>query len=279
MKYRISPKAVGIMSVAAYVLMITMNALASILPINGLTTADVSYRYGSLFTPAGITFSIWLVIYLLLLVYTVYQTGTVWRHTVQQAKLIGRINWLYILTCLLNAAWILCWHYEKLLLSLLVMFALLATLIVIYLRIRGMLRSVVPRSQSLCVMAPFSAYLGWITVATLANAATYLISIGWNFWGLSQVTWTIILILATVFITLMIQRYYRDLVFTAVIVWALTGILIQHITTYKMSYTLIIVTAVMSIAAVLIGVVLIFSRKKRVRRKAKNLRHSRRKIK
>jgi len=276
LKNRISPRLVHILAIGAYVLMIAVNAAATMLAINDVTTSEISDRYASLFTPAGITFSVWGLIYAALLVYTVYQTGSVWKHTPQQSKVVAHINWLYILSCLANAAWIVCWHYEKIALSLIVMLILLAILVVIYLRIHAMLRTGSSRSQKLCVLAPFSLYLGWITVAAIANVSALLVGIGWNGFGISQPVWTVVMMLLAVFVTLMVQRQYRDMIFTAVVIWALAGILIKHITVYKMAYTLILVAGVMSIAALLIGIVLIFSSKKRVRRKIRSVRSNRR---
>ena len=64
-----------IFNTITFILMVTVNALANLLPLNGLTTGEVSDSYPNLFAPAALTFSIWGVIYTGLTACILYQVG------------------------------------------------------------------------------------------------------------------------------------------------------------------------------------------------------------
>jgi len=205
-------------------LMLATNALATLLPINDLTTAELSARYPIPLTPAGYVFSIWGLIYLVLIGFSLYQA----RRTQQQSKTIDAIGWLFVFSNLLNSAWIFAWHYEELLLSVGIMIGLLISLIGIYQIIHASLKGKWDEGFSWFVRVPFSIYLGWISVATVVNVAVLLYDTNWNGFGLADVTWSAILIgiVTTLTLTLLIQR--RDFAYTGVIVWALIGIIVAH---------------------------------------------------
>jgi hypothetical protein len=258
-------------SVLGFILMFTINALAVILPINGQNTGAISDKYPNLFTPAGITFSIWGVIYLFLLLYTIYQTGLIWKATPQQNTIVHRIGGLYILTCIFNAAWILCWHYDLVALSVVVMLLLLTTLIFIYLRIRDILKHAVLSHKKWLVMMPFSLYLGWITVATIANATALLVFYKWDGFGIGPVIWTILLLCIAATITMTMLGKFKDYAYSIVVIWAVLGIFIKHVTIFKMDYIAIIVTTVIVIAVILIGIVMTMKRSGKSIHKGKSL--------
>ena len=115
-------------NLAAYALMILLNVLSNALPINDQTMPEISAKYPSLFTPAGFTFSIWGVIYLALLVFLVWQALPAQRSNIK----IAAISIYFKLNCMLNALWIVVWHYDLVVVSLLVMLAILVTLVLIY---------------------------------------------------------------------------------------------------------------------------------------------------
>jgi hypothetical protein len=258
-------------SVLGFILMFTINALAVILPINGQNTGAISDKYPNLFTPAGITFSIWGIIYLFLLLYTIYQTGLIWKATPQQNTIVHRIGGLYILTCIFNAAWILCWHYDLVALSVVVMLLLLTTLIFIYLRIRDILKHAVLSHKKWLVMMPFSLYLGWITVATIANATALLVFYKWDGFGIGPVIWTILLLCIAATITMTMLGKFKDYAYSIVVIWAVLGIFIKHVTIFKMDYIAIIVTTVIVIAVILIGIVMTMKRSGKSIHKGKSL--------
>ena len=184
--------------------MLVMNYLANALPLNNKTTGELSDSFPNLFVPAGLTFSIWGIIYLLLVAYCVVQfTGS-------NKEVISDISWLFSLSCVLNALWIIFWHYGKLPLSLIVMVGLLVTLIWINTSIRDLPFGI--------IKATFGIYLGWICIATIANVTALLVNYNWDGFNIPQETWTIIMILTgTVLIVLTVYRLKNPFIGLAVV--------------------------------------------------------------
>src|SRR5690625_3044629 len=179
----------------AYVAMIAMNALANILPINGITTGEVSDKYTNLFAPTGLTFSIWSVIYILLLGFVLYQWGLFRGESEKredEERLIQSVRIPFIVSSIANILWLLAWHYDFIGVSTLLMLVLLGSLIRIAKLFEGKNLSV---RNYLFLRLPFSIYFGWITIATIANVTTMLVSWGWEGFGLSQATWTVIVLI------------------------------------------------------------------------------------
>ena len=187
--------------------------------IGGQVTAAVSDANPTLITPAGYVFSIWGVIYMLLGVFVVYQALPSQQGKEYQSK----IGWLFVLSSLINIGWLFLWQFEYLSLSVVLMFLLLATLISIYLRL-GVGKSAVSLRERLAVQLPFSVYLGWITVASIANVAATLVSIGWDGFGISPETWAILVVAVALIITILMLFTRKDVAYSLVIIWALVGI-------------------------------------------------------
>lgn len=205
------------------VIMLIANTLANALPLNGKTTADISNSYPVLFTPAGYVFSIWGLIYLALIGFTVFQALSG-----QQAHpRIERIAGWFGLANLLNTGWIFAWHWEILWLSVILMLGLLACLLVIYNRLEiGLHDRINPLEQAL-VDFPFSLYLGWISVATIANVSVALLAAGWNGFGVSPEIWAVVMIgIATLLGLLMIHRR-NAIAYPAVLIWSFIGIRVR----------------------------------------------------
>ena len=229
-------------NIVAFLITIVVNSLANILPLNGITTGELSDLYGNLFTPAGYVFSIWGVIYLLLVVFSYYQYGA-------DDSLHDRIDILFMVSCLFNIVWIFLWLYQYVFLSLFAMFGILGTLILIYVRL-GIGEREVSSSERNMVHLPFSVYLGWITVAPIANVAAFLVSVGWDGFNQAAINMTVGMIVIAMALTL-INTYTRgDVAYAAVIVWALGGILQK-----QMDTPLIPQTARIAIVIIVIGVI------------------------
>ena len=211
-------------NVVAFAFTVLVNGLAgSTTILGGKLTAEISDANPTLITPAGYVFSIWGVIYILLGIFVVFQalpsqTGKDYQ---------GKIGWLFVLSSLLNIVWLFLWQFEYLSLSVVLMFLLLATLIAIYLRL-NIGKSVVPLREKLAVHVPFSVYLGWITIASIANVAVTLVSIGWDGFGISQETWTALIIVIALLITLLVIATRKDIAYGLVIIWALLGIAVKQ---------------------------------------------------
>lgn len=193
--------------------MLVVNGLANALPLNGLTTGAISDRYPIRFVPAGYVFSIWGLIYLALLAFTV--TLAVSRAEPQVAPLRP---W-FVASCLANGAWIFAWHFLQLGLSVVLMLTLLTCLIVLYRRTRQVARWT--------LAAPISLYLGWICVATVANVSAFLWSLGWDGAPLSGATWAAVMMVAASAIVLALSVRFRDPIPPLVVVWALVGIIVK----------------------------------------------------
>ncbi|MGB9659967.1 MAG: tryptophan-rich sensory protein [Nitrososphaerales archaeon] len=224
-------------------MMIVVNALANILPLNGKTTAEISDSYLNLFTPSGYAFSIWGLIYALLLIFAVYQALPSQR----EKTFLHKIGFFFVLSCIANISWIFLWYYEQIILSLVPIFALLITLIVIYLCL-NIGRSDAPLKERLYVHLPFSVYLGWITVAPIANVAAALTAINWDGWGIGDVAWTILVIIIAMIITLAVIVKRKDIAFSLVIVWALIGIIVKQIENQSIFITASVSAAIIMIA-------------------------------
>ena len=202
---------------------IIVNTLANALPINGLNTGEISDRFAVYFVPAGYVFSIWGLIYLGLIAFTIFQALPSQR----QNPRLRATGWWVTLGGLANIAWIFLWHYEIFPLTILAMVTLLITLIITYLRL-GIGRTQVPTAEKWAVRVPFSIYLGWITVATVANATALLDYLQWDGFGIAPEIWmTIILAVVLGLVTLM-NFTRRDVAYSLVILWALAGIGLKH---------------------------------------------------
>jgi hypothetical protein len=200
---------------------LTVNFLSNALPINGKTAEEISDALPSYFTPAGYTFSIWGLIYLALLGFAVYQALPAKRERPFQKQ----IGWLFVASSVFNIAWLFSWHYGVYALSVVMMVGLLATLIAIYLRLNiGRPNPSLPAAEKLLVQAPFSLYLGWITVATIANIASFLVYLDWDGFGIAGPTWSAIMISVAVVVAGVLLVNRRNLAYAGVLVWALFGI-------------------------------------------------------
>jgi translocator protein len=213
--------ALQFLNVVAFVAVIVMNALSNALPLNGRTAGEISDMLPSYFTPAGYTFSIWGVIYLALLGFIVYQALPRQR----ERRLLQRIGFLFVLSSVANIAWLFAWHYGFYLLSILFMVALLLSLIAIFLRLRiGRPDPDLTLAERLFVHLPFSLYLGWITVATIANVASVTAHLGWDGFGIAGPVWSAIMMGVAVVVAGLLLWNRRNLAYAAVLIWALFGI-------------------------------------------------------
>lgn len=202
-------------NIAALAGVLTVNALANILPINGMNTGEVSVLYPSLFTPAGFTFSIWSIIYLLLIGFTFVQ----W--SLKDKPFFTELSLWYLLSCVANAAWIFVWHNLYVYASMVIMLVLLYSLIKIFLLLQPLVLSAI---ENIFVKITFTVYFSWICVATIANMSALLVFLQWEGDPLNAVAWTIILIAIATSLSLFITIRYKALPYMLVTMWALFGI-------------------------------------------------------
>lgn len=208
-----------------FISVIAVNALANILPINGLNTGQVSDFYPNTFVPAGFTFSIWGLIYLLLLCYTISVTYF-FSHKERFEKavaFIDRINGYFLFTCILNISWIIAWHYLQIELSVFIMLLFLLTLIQLFLKSFYHINSL-NFLQRQVLHLPFMIYLGWISVATIANITALLVANHWNGFGLKETYWSALMVLIAIMLGWYLIYRFKLIAFSLVIAWALWGI-------------------------------------------------------
>lgn len=251
-------KIIKIIAGVLYVAMIVVNFLANSMPINNRSTGDISDAYPNLFAPAGLTFSIWGLIYLLLAGYVVYQFI---KSGQQKEELFKKINPLFIATSLINILWIFTWHYDFIGISVILMAILLFLLIKIADILRG---EKFTSLEKLFIWVPFSVYFGWITVAAIANITVFLVSIGWNRFGIADFVWTNIILIVGAIIGILRMRKDKNMAYGLVLVWAYLGILLKHISVndFKGEYTNIIFTVIVCLVLFIIFLGKLFYQKK-----------------
>ncbi len=240
-------KTYQILNIVGVLVVLVINYLAVALPIAGNTTGELSARYPSMFTPAGFTFSIWGLIYLLLIIFAIYQSrGLFGNSDLPQNRFLYRINIWFFISSLANGGWIFAWHHQVIWLSMLLMLVVFFSLLTIYLRLEIGHR-VVSRAERFMVHMPFSVYLGWITVATIANAAVLLIRYHWNGFGLGGEFWAslMVAIAAVIAVAMLFRR--RDLFYSLVIIWAFVGIISKRTSSGDAPTSAIVVTAALGI--------------------------------
>lgn len=212
-----------VITILATLLTITVNGLANALPINGQSTGEISDRFAIYFVPAGYVFSIWGIIYLGLIAYTVYQALPAQADN----QLLKKIAPVYWISSVANSAWIFLWHYEYFPLTLIAMLTILVTLLYIY-RQLSQSKSGFDGKMDWFVKLPFSIYLGWISVATIANVSQVLFSSGWSAWGIPAATWAVIMIAVAGILGLLMQWRENDSPYVLVLVWAFVGIALKQ---------------------------------------------------
>lgn len=212
-----------VINLLAVVATIVVNGLANALPLNGHLTGEISDLFKVYFVPVGYVFSIWGLIYVGLIAFGVYQMLPSQRENPR----LRRIGYLFSLSCLANVIWLFLWHYELFIYTIAIMIALLGLLIAIYLRLE-IGRAQVAMKEKWLVDLPFSIYLGWITVATIANASDVLDYLKWSGWGIRPEVWAVIMLIAGLGIASVMSLTRGDIAYQLVIVWAFAGIAVKQ---------------------------------------------------
>lgn len=230
-----------ILNIAFFIVMVTVNYLANALPLNNKTTGELSSQFENLFVPAGLTFSIWGVIYFMLAIYCIVQFNA------QNKEIIQSISWLFIASSVLNSLWIFAWHYENLPFSIAIMLLLLVSLVLININISEFRYGF--------FKAAFGIYLGWICIATIANVTAWLVSLNWGGFGISDDAWTIIMISVGLIITSMAVYKFDNPFIGLAVIWAYTGIAIKQQGNIQIIFTVAIIAAILT-AVYIAGIIL-----------------------
>jgi hypothetical protein len=250
----------SILNLIGFLGTVVVNGLANTLPLNNKTTGELSDKYPNLFVPAGLTFSIWGVIYILLAIFVIYGLIIYIKNNTQKTAFIENIGILFFISSLANIGWIFAWHYEILPLSLVLMLVILGSLITIYLRLR-IGKSDSTLSERYLVHLPFSVYLGWITIATIANVTAVLVDINWNTFGLGEQFWAVAVIIVGIAIALSILLTRKDIFYCLVVDWALLGILLKRLADSTPVQSVIIIS-IIGMALISVGIIAQIVRKR-----------------
>jgi hypothetical protein len=234
-----------IANLVTVILALTVNILASALPLNGQNTGEISDRFQVYFVPAGYVFAIWGIIYIGWIAFTIYQ----FRASQKESPRLRRLGYLFALSNIANAAWLFLWHYNQFGLSVLVMLTLLGLLIASYLRL-DVNRVPVSRAERWSVDIPFSVYLGWITVATVANVTDLLYLVEWNGFGIAPTVWAVIMIVVASIVGLLMTLTRKDAAYVFVLVWSFIGIAVKQASIANVATTAWIGAVLMLILAI-----------------------------
>ena len=254
---KINPKLLQIVNVIAVVTTIVMNSLANILPFNGVTTGAAADRFFSYFTPAGYVFGIWGIIYALLIIFAIYQVRTNQR----SEAYLGKIGFLYVLSAFFNITWLIAFHYayDNTMIFLLtepLIIGLLLVLLYTYVKLEIGITEV-PLKEKLAVHLPISVYVGWLSVATIANTASILnefLTIVVDI----QYIWTALVLVVALLITMLMLILRRDIAYGLVVIWASIGIAYKWTTVEVIPLiflTALIVAVVVAIVIILIPII------------------------
>ena len=205
------------------ILALTVNILASALPLNGQNTGEISDRFQVFFVPAGYVFAIWFLIFVGWIAFAIFQ----FLPAQKENSRLRNLGYWFALSGVFNAAWLFCWHYNLFGLSVLVMLALLGTLIVSYLKL-DVGRTAVSSAEKWAVDVPISVYLGWISVATVANITSWLYAINWNGFGILPQTWAVIMLVVASLVGVLMAIFRKDSGYLFVFVWAFAGIAVKQ---------------------------------------------------
>jgi hypothetical protein len=254
-------KTLAVLNLVFFLVHLVPSQLTQFKLINDQTIGDVSDKYPTLFTPAGITFSIWGVIYLALTAFCIYHLIKAYRENAQHEanQDINSLGYLFILNNIATGAWTLAWVYEQLLLSVILMLVQLITLIAINLRL-NIYNPTRSAAAKWFTQFPLSIYFGWICIATVANISSVLVGLQWNGLGLDPAYWAIIMIVAATLITLFLILNRRNPFIGLVTIWALYGIILKHQQLALPQSSDIITTAWVGLGLLAVAVLLQFYR-------------------
>ena len=233
--------------------LLLVSYLSNYLPIQGNTAGEVASKYQSLFNPADFTYTIWIIIFTFLVAHMIFLLNGSKNPNGFSAMVTSRIGITFLISCVANAAWVIAWHFEHLITTVILLSLLLLSLIDINLRINKIGREPIEKRKYFIwlVKVPFGLYLGWICITIINNISIYLVANGWEGFSLSEGTWTIVLIIFSGFLGLLLLSRLQSYAAAIAIAWGLSGLLYTYWS--SSSFASIQYTAVFAIALLAIG--------------------------
>lgn len=217
---------------------------AQLLSLPGIN--EISDKYATLLTPAAYAFSIWSLIYTLLIVFTVYQA----RDIIAQRKendLPQKTGPYFIIANICNGIWTYVFVNELVGLSVVILLVLTASLYILLSRLRIAVYDA-PLRVIACVWWPLLIYTGWVTVATVVNIASWFVALG--IVVSSAAACFILISLLFGLIILLIVRNVRELVLASA--WGIFAIGIQQ--TY-IANDMLVASVAFAVSGALLGAV------------------------
>jgi len=251
---RLKPKSVLLMAVvnaAAYFFMMCVNVAADTIPINGTTNSEISQFYFNLLTPAPYTFVIWGFIYMLLGQFCIYCFG-VFSKSGSHKKYVLGIGFLFAVSSILNALWLILWHYKQITAAFIVILLLSANLLWIFAVINRL--GCAERIDRLLVRAPFGLYLGWLLTAAAVNGAALYAHMS-RAEAYAQ-DWNICVMLILVVILSVLLFVFSSFEAAAAGIWSFSGILIRHVALFSLDYPKIVVFCLFAITFLFVSCVI-----------------------
>jgi len=233
--------------VIATIFTIVVNGIVEAIRLNGVTSAEVSNSVPTFFTPPGYVFGIWSIIYIGLIAYAVYQGMPAQRDNLRLKAAAP----YYLVSALANGLWLVLFHFYMWVGTIVVMLILLGSLIMVYIQLREG-SSGISNGERWFVRLPFSIYLGWVSVATIANVVIVLTTFKINLPPFEPIAWTIVLLAVGALLGLTISVLAGDAAFPLVFVWAFVGIsTVNNGAINNVAVAASIILAIISIVAML----------------------------
>lgn len=193
-----------------------VNALGGLGIINGLSQKEVSDMFVTLITPSPSTFSIWGVIYSLLIISIIVM---IVKDTPYYKKAVNGISVLFRLSCITNILWIIAFSYVQIELSVLLIFILVITLSLICLELLK-----INDGEHWLLPMTFGMYAGWLFIATVVNTSVMLVKWNWNGFGIADDIWAIIILVIAIILVIVVLSKIRNAMFPVPIAWGYLGI-------------------------------------------------------
>jgi len=191
----------------------------------------------SLIAPAAFTFAIWGPIFLLLAAFLLYQLQALLKGSKLKSEMgfINQVSIYFVLSTIMTSLWYIAWLNRIIWLATIFMILYLISLVTGYLRLKINLVTR-PKIERWAVVAPWSMYTGWVTSATIVSVTTFLVNIGFNNpqFILSDTHWAVLVLLVALSIYSATVITRKDLIFGAVGIWTLIGILAEQYATANM---------------------------------------------
>lgn len=196
---------------------LVVNALGALGLINGLTQKQISDMYVTLITPSPATFSIWSVIYSLLLISVIVMA--IKKDDYYHRSAVDRISVLFWISCILNMAWIVAFSYVQIELSVLFILGFVITLSLLCQRLVQ-----IQEGKRWLLPLSFGLYTGWLFIATVVNTAAALVKLNWNGFGIADDIWAIIILITAIILVVVVLSKIRNAAFPLPVAWAYFGI-------------------------------------------------------